>query len=147
VRQNQEFQARIDQLQDKIRSREADVVDLAVQMRSAETILQQALDQTSSCVAAIKQSQQSHGLVSVHDIINYASKVAYTSGKIPGNDPQEPFPSAELFAYTRLFKELIQRKEEGTSMEGVIESEVAYESFLGDLGTTETHDEEELADF
>lgn len=134
---------------DKIRSREADVVDLAVKLRSAETILQQALEQTATGIAAIKQTQQSQGLVSVYDLINYASKVAYTSGKVPGSNPLEPFPSAELFPLSRLLKELLPRKDESNAMEGIVESDIPYTSYLADIGTTTENpdNEEDIADF
>lgn len=148
LKQNQDVQARIDQLQDKIRSREAYVVDLAVKLRSAETILQNALEQTASCVSAIKMTQQSKGLVSVHDLICYASKVAYTSGKIPGSNPLDPFPNHEMFTFSRLLKELLPRKEERSAMEGIIEADTGY-SFLGDITAApeNNQDEEEIADF
>ena len=136
-------------VESRIRSREADVVDLAVQLKSAETILQQALEQTASCVSAIKLAQQTRGAVSVHDLINYSSKLAYTSGKTPGTSSMvmEPFPSAELFPFSRLMKELLPQKEEQVAMEGITEAEHTYTSFLGDLGTTQAQEDEDLADF
>jgi len=137
-------------LESRIRSREADVVDLAVQLKSAETILQQALEQTASCISAIKLAQQTRDIVSVYDLINYSSKLAYTSGKTPGTSSMvmEPFPSMELFPYSRLMKELIPKKEEQVAMEGITEAEHTYTSFLGDLGATQAQaEEEDLADF
>lgn len=149
MRQNQEHQSKIRLLESRIRSREADVVDLAVQLKSAETILQQALEQTASCVSAIKLAQKTRDVVSVHDLINYSSKLAYTSGKTPGTTSMvmEPFPSLEIFPFGRLMKELLPQKEEQVAMEGISEAEHTYTSFLGDLGTTQAPEDEDLADF
>lgn len=147
VRQNQEIQGRIDHIQTRIRSREADVRDLALQLRAAETILQNALEETAPCVLAIKQAQQSQGQTSVHELINYASKMALTSGKIPGLNPLEPFPNSELFPRTRLMKELIPTREEVPTTMDVVETE-PYVSFLGDVVTSDQQaEEEDLADF
>lgn len=149
MRQNQEIQGHIEHVQGRIASREANVRDLALQLRTAESILQGALEETAPCVLAIKQAQQTHGLVSVHDLIDYASKVALTSGKIPGANPWEPFPNAELFPRTRLFKTLIPTRAETMATEGVVEPQGTYQTFLGDLGGTDAADEteEDLADF
>lgn len=148
VRQNQEFQKKIDAVQAKIRSREAAVADLAVQLKSAETILQQALDETALAVAAIKQSQQNQGRINVHTLINYSAKVAETSGKMQGANTKEPFPSVEAFQHARLFKELVNKKSDLQTTIENLESETQYQSFLGDLTTTTAaENDEELADF
>lgn len=120
--------------------------DLALQLRAAETILQNALEETASCVLAVKQAQQSEGLLSVYDLINYSAKMALTSGKIPGLNPLEPFPNAELFPRTRIMAALIPTRDEPTAMDVPVETE-PYVSFLGDVTTTDAQEDEELADF
>lgn len=123
--------------------------DLALQLRAAETILQGALEETAPCVTAVKQAQQTQGLTSVHDLINYSAKMALTSGKIPGLNPMEPFPGLEHFARSRLMKELMPARDETAAMIGTVEAE-PYVSFLGDVVTSDAQadDEDEgLADF
>lgn len=151
VRQNQYQQSKITLLESRIRSRETDVTDLAIQLNSAETILQQALDKTASCISAIKLAAKTRESISVHDLIDYSSKLAYTSGKAPGLNSMAlgPFPSAELFPYTRLMKELIPTKEEHINLEMSMDADHPITSLLGDIATAQAGDEgdEDLADF
>lgn len=107
-------------------------MDLAVQLRSVETLLQGALDDTAACVKAIKQAQNAQRKISVDDLLQYSYKVAYTSGKSHILLPLGPFPSAEVMPYTRLFKELLATKEDSKSME-VAEADARIDSLLGEV--------------
>lgn len=138
VIENQEFQRKINDLESKIKSKEADVLDLALRLRNAEVILQQALDQSSVLVKQLKDAPLNYKNVTLEEIVSYGFTLSL-SNKLG------PFPGTDSLRFTRLYHELDKKIPTEISLTDTAPTLATLDTLVDD--GIEEFDEEEMVDF